>query len=111
MAKKVETIELKPINPESFKVTIVGDSDLILNKMNDVTTKQLTDARKDKAKNLEKPNEWEEVITAIHWRDGKPTDFSEEGLQDALVNNAPCITCFGLKKSFMNVSIRGFQAS
>ena len=106
MAKKTEVIELKPINPESFKVTIVGDSDLILNKMNDVTTKQLTDARKDKAKNLEKPNEWEEIITAIHWRDGKPTNFSEEGLQDALLNNAPCITCFGLKKSFMNAVVR-----
>lgn len=107
MAKKVvETIELKPINPQTFKVTIVGDSDLILNKMNDVTTKQLTDARKDKAKDIEKPNEWEAIITSIHWRDGKPTDFSEEGLKDALQNNAPCITCFGLKKSFMNAVVR-----
>ena len=106
MAKKTEIIELKPINPESFKVTIVGDTDLILNKMNDVTTRQLTDARKDKAKSIEKPNEWEEIITAIHWRDGKPTDFSEEGLHDALENNAPCITAFGLKKSFMNAVVR-----
>ena len=46
------------------------------------------------------PNEWEQIITAMHWRDGKPTDFSEQGLIDALKNNAPCITAFGLKKSF-----------
>lgn len=101
MAKeKVQVVEFRPIEPKTVTVTIVGDSDLILNKMNDVTTRQLTDARKDKAKDLTKPNEWEEVITAMHWRDGKPTDFSEEGLKDALANNAPCLTAFGLKKSF-----------
>lgn len=101
MAKeKVQVVEFRPIEPKTVTVTIVGDSDLILNKMNDVTTRQLTDARKDKAKDLTKPNEWEEVITAMHWRDGKPTDFSEEGLKIALANNAPCLTAFGLKKSF-----------
>lgn len=101
MAKeKVQVVEFRPIEPKTVTVTIVGDSDLILNKMNDVTTRQLTDARKDKAKDLTKPNEWEEIITAMHWRDGKPTDFSEEGLKDALANNAPCLTAFGLKKSF-----------
>lgn len=98
--KQIEIVEFRPIEPKTVTVTIVGDSDLILNKMNDVTTRQLTDARKDKAKDLTKPNEWEEVITAMHWRDGKPTDFSEEGLKDALANNAPCLTAFGLKKSF-----------
>lgn len=101
MAKeKVEVVEFRPIEPKTVTVTIVGDSDLILNKMNDVTTRQLMDARKDKAKDLTKPNEWEAIITAMHWRDGKPTDFTEEGLQKALLENAPCITAFGLKKSF-----------
>ena len=36
----------------------------------------------------------------------KPTDFSEEGLIDALKNNAPCISAFGLKKSFMQAVVR-----
>ena len=102
MAKKKETttIEIKAIVPKRIIVTIEGDSDLILNKMNDVTTRQLTDQRKDKAKSLEKPNEWEQVITAIHWLNGKPTEYSEESLMDALKNNAPCLTAFGLRKSF-----------
>lgn len=108
MAKKNEeqVIELKPINPKTITVTIEGTSDLVLNKMNDPTAKALTDARKDKAKNLEKPNVWEQIITAIHWLKGKPTDMSEAGLQDALVNNAPCITAFGLKKSFADAVVR-----
>jgi hypothetical protein len=103
MAKeKVQVVEFRPIEPKTVTVTIVGDSDLILNKMNDVTTRQLTDARKDKAKDLSKPNEWEEVITAMHWLNGKPETFSEETLKENLDPeiNAPCITAFGLKKSF-----------
>lgn len=103
MAKK---IELHTPEPQTIRIKIVGDSDLVLNKMNDVVSKKLIDARKDKAKNLEKPNEWEEVITSLHWRDGKPTDFSEEGMKKALQENAPCITAFGLKKSFGESVIR-----
>lgn len=103
---KEEAIELKPICPKQITVTIVGDSDLVLNKMNDPTAKSLTDARKDKAKDLEKPNEWECIITSMHWRDGKPTDFSEEGLIDALKNNAPCISAFGFKKSLGDAVVR-----
>lgn len=100
------TIELKPLGNKIMEVTIVGDGDLVLNKMNDVTARKLTDARKDKAKDTAKPNEWEEIITAMHWKNGKPTDFSEEGLAKALKENAPCITGFGLKKSFGDAVVR-----
>lgn len=103
---KTETIEIKRIETKQVTVKIVGDGDLILNKMNDVSTRQLTGQRKNKAKDLEVPNEWEQIITAMHWRDGKPTDFSEQGLIDALKNNAPCITAFGLKKSFGDAVVR-----
>ena len=103
---KTETIEIKRIDVKQVTVKIVGDGDLILNKMNDVSTRQLTGQRKNKAKDLEVPNEWEQIITAMHWRDGKPTDFSEQGLIDALKNNAPCITDFGLKKSFGDAVVR-----
>lgn len=103
---KTETIEIKRIDVKQVTVKIVGDGDLILNKMNDVSARQLTDQRKNKAKDMEAPNEWEQIITALHWRDGKPTDFSEQGLIDALKNNAPCITAFGLKKSFGEAVVR-----
>lgn len=108
MAKKIveKTIEVQEIRPQRIIVTIEGDSDLILNKMNDVSTRQLTDERKDKAKSLEKPNPWEIIITAMHWLNGKPEEFSEESLIDALKNNAPCLTAFGFKKSFGQAVVR-----
>lgn len=97
--KTIKAIDVKSMVKRAT-ITIVGDGELILNKMNDVTTRQLTEQRKDKAKSLEKPNEWESIITAIHWLNGAPTEFSEEVMMDCLTNNAPCITTFGLKKSF-----------
>ena len=99
-------IELKPLGNRFIEVTIAGDSDLVLNKMNDVSTKMLIEKRKDKAQSTEKANIWESIITSMHWRDGKPEDFSEKGLLEALKNNAPCITSFGLKKSFGDAVVR-----
>lgn len=107
MAKEtIEVLEISKVVPQTITVHIVGDTDLVLNKMNDVTTRQLTDARKDKAKKIETPNVWEEIITAIHWRDGKPKSFSEEELVRALKENAPCLTAFGLKRSFGEAVVR-----
>lgn len=106
MKAETQAIELKPLGNKFMEVTIVGDSDLVLNKMNDVNAKQLIDKRKDKAKDTTKPNVWEGIITAMHWLNGKPTDFSEEGLAKALKENAPCITDFGLKKSFGDAVVR-----
>lgn len=103
---KTEVIELKPLGVRQMEVTIVGDGDLVLNKMNDINKKELIDKRKNKAKDTTKPNMWEGVITSIHWRDGKPSDMSEDGLRKALEENAPCITGFGLKKSFGDAVVR-----
>lgn len=105
MAKN-EVIQLQEINPRRVSITIEGKTDLILNKMNDVTVRNLTSERKDKAKKIEKENEWEKIITSMHWKNGKPTDFSEEGLRKALTENAPCITDFGLRKSFADAVVR-----
>lgn len=77
---KTEVIEIKPLNIKTAEITIVGDGDLILNKMNDVNAKELIDKRKDKAKDTAKPNPWEAIITSMHWYNGKPTDFQRKGL-------------------------------
>lgn len=104
---KETIIEIQPISVINAKITIEGDGDLVLSKMSAPTIRQLTDARKDKAKKLEKPNEWEQIITSMHWRDGTPTNFSEDGLREALIHNAPCISAFGLKKSLGQAVVRG----
>ena len=108
MAQKVEVIEVKPITTKTATITIEGQTDLILNKMNDPTAKALTDARKDKAKSIEKPDKWECIITSMHWLNGKPAVFTEESLKENLnpAVNAPCITAFGLKKSFGDATVR-----
>lgn len=107
MAKKNEDIiNIRPVEIGRARVHIVGDGTLCLNKMNNRNKRTLTDQRKDKAKSMEVPNEWEDIITAIHWRDGDPTEFTEESLIDCLKNNAPCITAFGLKKSWGQAVVR-----
>ena len=107
MAKKNEDIiNIRPVEIGRARVHIVGDGTLCLNKMNNRNKRTLTDQRKDRAKSMEVPNEWEDIITAIHWRDGDPTEFTEESLIDCLKNNAPCITAFGLKKSWGQAVVR-----
>ena len=83
----------------------------MLNKMNARTVRELTAARDGKKTIKEVPNIWEDIITAIHWRDGYPVedtyrDMNEGTLRDMLTNNAPCITGFGLKKSFCQAVVR-----
>ena len=102
----VKEITVKPVQLTAITVRIEGDSDLILNQMNAINRRTLTDKQKNKSKKVEEKNEWEEVITAIHWRDGEPKVFTEESMKDALKNNAPCITAFGLKKSFEEAIVR-----
>ena len=106
MKEKVDVIEIQNVKPRMATITICGDGDLVLNKMNAPTARQLTDQRKDKSKSIEKVNPWESIITSMHLFNGTPTDFSEDGLVDALTNNAPCITAFGLKKSFEQAVVR-----
>ena len=110
MAKKDNnTIELAHINVKSARIFIEGDSDLVLNAMNARNTRVLT--ADDRKKIREVPNKYEDIITAIHWRDGIPTDDTyancdAQMLADMLKNNAPCITAFGLKKSFGQAVVR-----
>lgn len=106
MAGKEQVIEIKSINIKYAKITICGDGNLVLNKMNDVAAKNLINARKGKAKEVEAPNMWEEIITSMHWYKGKPSEFSEEALKNALTENSPCITAFGLLKSFGDAVVR-----
>jgi hypothetical protein len=112
MAKKMEKIILvEPVKIEHATIYIEGDGDLVLNRMNARTVRELTAARDGTKTVKQVPNIWEDIITAIHWRDDYPTDNTyldcdEEMLRDMLANNAPCITGFGLKKSFCQAVVR-----
>ena len=107
MSKNVVTLE--PIKVKTAQIFIEGSSDLVLNKMNARNVRKLI--ADDRKKIRDVPNKWEDIITAIHWRDGIPcedtyTECNEEMLHSMLANNAPCITAFGLKKSFDQAVVR-----
>ena len=109
--KEKNVIELKDLRNASKTaiITIEGDGDLVLNKMNSRNTRALL--ADDRKKVKEQPNPWEDIITAIHWRDPlnmKDTykECSEEKMGELLKDNAPCISAFGLKKSFGQAVVR-----
>ena len=72
--KKERIIEVQPVKIEQATILIDGDGDLVLNKMNARTVRERTAARDGKKTIKEVPNIWEDIITAIHWRDGYPVE-------------------------------------
>lgn len=105
--------EVVIVTPESkiqhATIRIVGDSDLILNKMNARNTRMLM--APDRKAVREQPNLWEDLITSIHWQDPLPMKDtyteSDEAMMARLLNeNKPCIKAFGLKKSFGQTVVR-----
>lgn len=114
MAKEVKTdsIVIKEMKVEHAIVTIEGKGDLVLNKMNASNTRQLI-ADDRKAQGLwesQHKNKWEDIITSIHWRDPIVEDTNvectEELFYEMLEHNAPCISAFGLKKSWGQAVVR-----
>ena len=110
MKKDNTSVELTNLESKikRMTITITGDSDLVLNKMNARNVRALMGDRK---KQREEPNMWEDLITAIHWRDQLPmkdtyTESDEAMMHKMLAENAPCITQFGLKKSFGQTVVR-----
>lgn len=107
--KKDKVITIEPIRIKHATVCIEGDGDLVLNKMNARNARVLS--ADDRKKIKEVPNVWEDIITAIHWRDGYPVkdtynELTEAHLYQMLTQNAPCITGFGLKKSWGQAVVR-----
>lgn len=106
---KVQELKIEALNVKQAHIFIEGDGDLVLNKMNARNERALM--ADDRNSINERPNEWEDIITAIHWRDAIPVndtynECTEAMFHDLLVNNAPCITAFGLKKSFNQAVVR-----
>ena len=115
MSKKAENnvIEVIGLDVRHATICIEGDGDLVLNKMNASNERQLIaeDRKKQGLWESQHKNKWEDIITSMHWRDGIPVedtnaDCTEELLLEMLEENAPCITAFGLKKSWCQAVVR-----
>lgn len=92
-------------------IYIEGSGDLILNKMNARNTRDLVSERSARKGVKEQPNMWEDVITAIHWRDpiniaDTYTECNEGLMKKLLTENAPCIHAYGMKKAFNQAVVR-----
>lgn len=95
------------INFATAKITIVGDSDLILNKMRDSTSQELADKQEGKVQGTKKPvNMYEHLLGSIHWLKGEETNYTEEGWKNALKNNVPGYPSSGLKKALCDAVVR-----
>lgn len=109
--KDKNVIELKDMSAltKSVTVTIEGDGDIVLNKMNARNTRELSADDRNTSKEVSNP--WEDIITSIHWRDkleteNTYTDCDEEMMHHLLETNAPCIPAFALKKAFGDAVVR-----
>lgn len=114
MPKKIKDpiiVESPVFKCQYLTITIEGDGDLVLNKMNARNTRALT--ADDRKAIREVPNKWEDIITAIDWLNPLPTKNTYEDCDEEMMhflldskNNAPCISTFGLKKSFGQAVVR-----
>lgn len=118
-AKKVEPnngmeeVEIQKANIKTAIICVEGDIDVVLNKMNAANERALIaeDRKKAALWEAQHNNVWEQIITSMHWRDGIPVEntndeCTEELFEKMLRDNAPCITAFGLKKSWCQAVVR-----
>lgn len=116
-------INIEPIRETTMQITLVGDTDLILNGrgryyLQSEVWKQSHDKGSDmpdifkQSKNL-----WEQRITSIHWKN--PIEFhdedislySEEEWNRYMKENQPCILTMAFAKSFKEAFITFFRDS
>lgn len=111
MAKKVKEISINAMPIDTIIVTLQGDSDLILNRMCRRNRQDLLDKQAGRPKNTDAHNDWEDAATSLHWLNPIGEVKSEEDFNALFENNSPCISAFGLVKSFsQTVSRFGFDA-
>lgn len=111
MSKKEQVVEIKPIEVKTAEVYIVGDSDLILNKVNARYERELRDIDNGNKTVKETPNLWEDIITSVKWNIPYPVkDTYNEMCEDTyfymLKNGKPCISSYGLWKSIGDAVVR-----
>lgn len=108
---KSQTIELKNIEVKNAQVFIVGDSDLILNKVNARYERELREIACGNKTVKEVPNMWEDIITAVKWNVPFPCkntydEMDEETYKYMIQNGKPCISSYGLWKSIADAVVR-----
>lgn len=109
-SKEKNVIEIEPIEIKTAKILIVGDTDLILNKTAASYERECIAIADGKTVTKEQNSYWEDVITSVRWSEPFPVDdtrnLTEEHYQYMLEHAKPCLSAYGLYKSFGDAVVR-----
>lgn len=74
MAKKTEVVEIKPIEMRKVKITIEGDTPLIMHAWSVKAKREMLDAQQGKKKGKQKDpkNPVNDFVQSMYWLEGKP---------------------------------------
>ena len=74
MAKKTEVVEIKPIEMRKVKITIEGDTPLIMHAWSEKAKREMLDAQQGKKKGKQKDpkNPVNDFVQSMYWLEGKP---------------------------------------
>jgi hypothetical protein len=101
--KAQEAVELKEIKIQSFKITLVGDSPLIVHAWSEKAKKEMLDKQTKKPVIRETRDPVKDFINALYWLTPKPETMDEAGFEKALKK--------GAKFGFPNVAFKAAAAS
>ena len=107
--KEEQLIEIKPLDIQSYPITIVGTSPLIVHAWSEKAKRQMleTQMKKAKTKAREAKNPVEDFINSMYWLSGKPTEYTEEAFEDAIKNGAKFgFPVSGIKQAANNAAYR-----
>lgn len=82
-------VEVPRIEVEEAKITIVGDTPLIVKAFSQKAREELAEKQQKKARiTKEGENVWETFINSLHWITTKPYPYTEEGFNLAVESGA-----------------------
>lgn len=94
-SKKIELVEIKPLDIQTVTLKIVGDSPLIMHNWSFKAARQvegvvkgmpsdIKESRTSKKKEARDP--WYDFAESAYWLDGKPEELTEESIVEAVEN-------------------------
>ena len=106
--QKEERIELKSVEIKSTKVTIIGDSPLLMRRFSEKAKQQLLDIQTKKAKSVKEARDpWADMIDGLNWLTPMPEVKTEEEFNKAVANGAKFgFPAVGLKQSAISAAYR-----
>lgn len=92
MAKKNQesvAVEIPELKTKKARITIVGDTPLIVKAFSQKAKEEIAEKQQKKAKKVkEGENIWETFINSLHWITPQPKEYTEKAFNDAMKKGA-----------------------